>query len=77
VIVLVLLLVALAAAEAPPARPPCTASGAPTGRAGGAFEYRGDRVWAVLQHMRVGPDAETGMGFVSQTDIRRTTTGAS
>jgi hypothetical protein len=35
-------------------------------------EYRSDRVWANAQHMLVGPDAETGMGFVTRTDIRRT-----
>jgi hypothetical protein len=35
-------------------------------------EYRGDRVWAQGQHLVVGPDAETGMGFVTRTDIRRT-----
>jgi hypothetical protein len=37
-----------------------------------AAEYRSDR-WAVeAQHLLVGPDAETGMGFVTRTDIRRT-----
>jgi len=35
-------------------------------------EYRGDRVWAQAQHLLVGPHAETGMGFVTRTDIRRT-----
>ena len=35
-------------------------------------EYRSDRVWAQGQHLLVGPDAETGMGFVTRTDIRRT-----
>ena len=35
-------------------------------------EYRDDRVWAQAQHLLVGPDAETGMGFVTRTDVRRT-----
>ena len=35
-------------------------------------EYRADRVSLQAQHLTVGPDAETGMGFVTRTDIRRT-----
>ena len=35
-------------------------------------DYRSDRVFARAQHLLVGPDAETGMGFVTRTDIRRT-----
>jgi len=35
-------------------------------------EYRSDRIWAQGQHILVGPDAETGMGFVTRTDIRST-----
>ncbi len=35
-------------------------------------EYGSDRIWAWGQHVLVGPDAETGMGFVTRTDIRRT-----
>jgi hypothetical protein len=34
--------------------------------------YRSDRIFAQAQHLLVGPDAETGMGFVTRTDIRRT-----
>ena len=34
--------------------------------------YEDDRVFARVQHILVGPDAETGMGFVTRTDIRRT-----
>ncbi len=36
-----------------------------------AGEYRSDRLGAEAQYLVVGPDAETGMGFVSRTDIRR------
>ncbi len=35
-------------------------------------QYQDDRVFAQAQHLLVGPDAETGMGFVTRTDIRRT-----
>jgi hypothetical protein len=35
-------------------------------------DYQSDRVRASGQHILVGPDAETGMGFVTRTDIRRT-----
>ena len=35
-------------------------------------QYQDDRVFAQAQHLVVGPDAETGMGFVTRTDIRRT-----
>jgi hypothetical protein len=34
-------------------------------------EYRTGRLFAQGQHLVVGPDAETGMGFVTRTDIRR------
>ncbi len=37
-----------------------------------AAEYRSDHVGVEAQHLVVGPDAETGMGFVTRTDIRRT-----
>jgi hypothetical protein len=35
-------------------------------------DYRSDRVRASGQHIVIGPDAETGMGFVTRTDIRKT-----
>jgi hypothetical protein len=35
-------------------------------------EYRTGRLYVQGQHLLVGPDAETGMGFVTRTDIRRT-----
>jgi hypothetical protein len=35
-------------------------------------EYRTGRFFLQGQHLLVGPDAETGMGFVTRTDIRRT-----
>jgi hypothetical protein len=35
-------------------------------------EYRTGRLFVQGQHLVVGPDAETGMGFVTRTDIRRT-----
>lgn len=35
-------------------------------------EYRADRLFVQGEHLLVGPDAETGMGFVTRTDIRRT-----
>jgi len=35
-------------------------------------EYRSGKVYAQGQHLVIGPDAETGMGFVTRTDIRRT-----
>jgi hypothetical protein len=34
-------------------------------------EYRTGRFFLQGQHLLVGPDAETGMGFVTRTDIRR------
>ena len=36
-----------------------------------AAEYRTGRFFLQGQHLLVGPDAETGMGFVTRTDIRR------
>jgi hypothetical protein len=36
-----------------------------------AGEYRTSRLFLQAQHLLVGPDAETGMGFVTRTDIRR------
>ncbi len=40
-------------------------------------KYQDDRVFAQAQHLLVGPDAETGMGFVTRTDIRgRTASGS-
>jgi hypothetical protein len=33
--------------------------------------YRTGRLYLQGQHLAVGPDAETGMGFVTRTDIRR------
>jgi len=36
-----------------------------------AAEYRTGRLFLQGQHLLVGPDAETGMGFVTRTDIRR------
>ncbi len=35
-------------------------------------EYRTGRLFAQAQHIVIGPDAESGMGFVTRTDIRRT-----
>jgi hypothetical protein len=35
-------------------------------------EYRSGKVYFQGQHLVIGPDAETGMGFVTRTDIRRT-----
>ena len=35
-------------------------------------EYQTSRLFVQGQHLLVGPDAETGMGFVTRTDIRRT-----
>jgi hypothetical protein len=35
-------------------------------------EYRSSKVYVQGQHLVIGPDAETGMGFVTRTDIRRT-----
>jgi hypothetical protein len=35
-------------------------------------DYQSDRIWASGEHILVGPDAETGMGFVTRTDVRRT-----
>jgi hypothetical protein len=39
-------------------------------------DYRSDRFSIQAQHLLVGPDAETGMGFVTRTDVRRTDTFA-
>jgi hypothetical protein len=36
-----------------------------------AAEYVSARLYARAQHLVVGPDAQTGMGFVTRTDIRR------
>jgi hypothetical protein len=36
-----------------------------------AAEYRTGRFFLQGQHLLVGPDTETGMGFVTRTDIRR------
>jgi len=35
-------------------------------------EYRSRRVWAQANQLEIGPDAETGMGFVARTDVRQT-----
>ena len=35
-------------------------------------EYRSSKLYVQGQHLVIGPDAETGMGFVTRTDIRRT-----
>ena len=37
----------------------------------GAAEYQADPVYLYGEYLRIGPDAETGMGFVTQTDIQR------
>jgi hypothetical protein len=34
-------------------------------------DYRSNRFSLQVQHLLVGPDAETGMGFVTRTDVRR------
>jgi len=39
----------------------------------GAAEYSGDPVYLFGEYMQIGPEAETGMGFVTRTDIRRAT----
>jgi hypothetical protein len=47
---------------------------------GGAYRvganYDSDRVGLVAQHLRVGPEADPQMGFVTRTDIRRTDASA-
>ncbi len=35
-------------------------------------EYRSSRLFVTGEHLVIGPDAETGMGFVTRTDVRRT-----
>jgi len=39
----------------------------------GAAEYSGDPVYLFGEYLQIGPEAATGMGFVTRTDIRRTT----
>jgi hypothetical protein len=38
----------------------------------GAAEYSGDPVYLYGEYLQIGPDAQTGMGFVTRTDLRRT-----
>ncbi len=37
----------------------------------GAAEYHADPVYLYGEYLRIGPGAETGMGFVTQTDVQR------
>jgi hypothetical protein len=37
----------------------------------GAAEYQADPVYLYGEYLRIGPGAETGMGFVTQTDLQR------
>jgi hypothetical protein len=37
----------------------------------GAAEYQADPVYLYGEYMQIGKDAETGMGFVTETDVRR------
>jgi hypothetical protein len=37
----------------------------------GAAEYQADPVYVYGEYLRIGPGAATGMGFVTQTDLRR------
>jgi hypothetical protein len=37
----------------------------------GSAEYQADPVYLYGEYLRIGPAAETGMGFVTQTDVRR------
>jgi hypothetical protein len=37
----------------------------------GAAEYQADPVYLYGEYLRIGPGAETGMGFVTQTDVQR------
>ena len=37
----------------------------------GAAEYQADPVYLYGEYLRIGPSAETGMGFVTQTDVQR------
>jgi hypothetical protein len=37
----------------------------------GAAEYQADPVFLSAEYLRIGPGAETGMGFVTQTDVQR------
>jgi hypothetical protein len=37
----------------------------------GAAEYLGDPVYLLAEYLQVGPRAQTGMGFVTRTDLRR------
>jgi hypothetical protein len=38
----------------------------------GAAEYSSDPVYLYGEYLQIGPDAETGMGFVTRTDMQRT-----
>jgi hypothetical protein len=37
----------------------------------GAAEYQGDPVYLSGEYLQIGPQAQTGMGFVTRTDVRR------
>ena len=37
----------------------------------GAGEYQADPVYLYGEYLRIGPSAETGMGFVTETDVQR------
>jgi hypothetical protein len=39
----------------------------------GAAEYSADPVYLFGEYLQIGPDAQTGMGFVTRTDVRRGT----
>jgi hypothetical protein len=45
--------------------------GGPDWAARAAAEYNGDPVYVFGEFLRIGPAAETAMGFVTQTDVRR------
>jgi hypothetical protein len=45
--------------------------GAPDWALRGAAEYQGDPVYLFGEYLRIGPEAQTAMGFVTQTDVRR------
>jgi hypothetical protein len=46
--------------------------GAPDWAFRGAAEYSADPVYLYGEYLQIGKDAETAMGFVTQTDVRRT-----
>jgi hypothetical protein len=45
--------------------------GAPDWALRGAAEYQADPVYLFGEYLRIGPGAETAMGFVTETDVRR------